>query len=332
MRYFITGATGFIGGAVARQLARAGHAVVALARHPDRARDLTQLGITVVAGDVTDAASLPEAMKGTDGVFHIAGWYKIGARDKAEGSAINIDGTRNVLSAMKALGIAKGVYTSTLAVNGDTHGVLVDESYSTPGGPWLTEYDRTKWVAHHEVAEPMMRAGLPLVIVMPGAVYGPSDPSTLGDMWRMYLRRRLPLTPRVTAFCWAHVDDVARAHILAMEKGHAGESYIIAGPPHTLIDALATAERITGIKAPRLHPGPSTMRVMSAFMGAVETIVPLPSAYTAEALRTSAGVTYIGNNAKARRELGYAPRSLEDGLREVLSVAARREGATVPSP
>ncbi|MBV8172635.1 MAG: NAD-dependent epimerase/dehydratase family protein, partial [Candidatus Eremiobacteraeota bacterium] len=196
MRYFVTGATGFVGGAVARQLVQAGHAVIALARDPSRARHLTKLGVTIASGDVTDAASLRAPMTGVDGVFHIAGWYKIGERDRSPGAAINIEGTRNVLTVMKQLEIPKGVYTSTLAVNGDTHGALVDESYRTTGGPWLSEYDRTKWVAHHEVAEPMMRGGLPLVIVMPGAVYGPNDPSALGDMLRMYLKRRLPLTPR----------------------------------------------------------------------------------------------------------------------------------------
>ncbi len=275
MRYFVTGATGFVGGAVARQLVADGHTVVALARQPDRAKDLTRLGIEVVAGDVTDASSIRTPMEGADGVFHIAGWYKIGARNRAQGAAINIDGTRNVLNAMKQLGIAKGVYTSTLAVNGDTHGVLVDESYSTPGGPWLTEYDRTKWVAHHQVAEPMIRDGLPLVIVMPGAVYGPNDPSALGDTLRMYAKRRLPLAPRGTAFCWAYIDDIARAHILAMEKGTIGERYIIAGPPHTLIEALAVGERITGIKAPRIHPGPQLMRSFATVMDALGTIIRL---------------------------------------------------------
>ncbi|HZV78523.1 MAG TPA: NAD-dependent epimerase/dehydratase family protein [Candidatus Binatus sp.] len=332
MRYFVTGATGFVGGAVARQLAQAGHSVVALARDPLRATELAKLGITVAAGDVTDAASLRGPMAGADGVFHIAGWYKIGARDPSAGAAINIEGTRNVLTAMKDLRIPKGVYTSTLAVNGDTHGVLVDESFHTSGGPWLSEYDRTKWVAHYEVAEPMIREGLPLVIVMPGAVYGPNDTSALGETIVMYLRRKLPLAPRGTAFCWGYIDDIAGAHILAMDKGHAGESYIIAGPPYTLIDALAVAERITGIEAPRIHPGPGTMRALAAAIGAAGAIVPLPDMYSAEALRVSAGVTYLGSNAKARNELGYDPRPLEPGLRETLAYDMKRLGmAPVPA-
>lgn len=332
VKYFVTGATGFIGGRVVRQLVQAGHSVVALARDPAKARDLSDLGIVVSPGDVTDAQSLRAPMTGVDGVFHIAGWYKIGTRDKAAGAAINIEGTRNVLTMMKELRIPKGVYTSTLAVNGDTHGLLVDESYRTQGGPWLSEYDRTKWVAHHEVAEPLMRDGLPLVIVMPGTVYGPGDTSALGDMLVQYLRRRLPLSPRATAFCWGYVDDIADVHIRAMERGKSSQTYIIAGPPHTIVDALALAERTTGVTAPRIHPGPGTMRAMAALMGALGTIVPLPVMFNGEALRVIAGVTYIGDNAKAKRELGYDPRPLEAGLPETLAYDMRRLGMEPSRP
>src|SRR5689334_3123939 len=119
--YFVTGATGFIGGEVARQLVQAGHAVVAIARDPARAEHLTKLGVKVSAGDITDRASLRAPMAGVDGVFHLAGWYRVGARDKRPGQRINVEGTRNVLEVMRELGVPRGVYTSTLAVNGDTH-------------------------------------------------------------------------------------------------------------------------------------------------------------------------------------------------------------------
>jgi nucleoside-diphosphate-sugar epimerase len=331
VKYFVTGATGFIGGRVARQLVAAGHSVVALARDPAKACDLTELGVAVHPGDVTEPESLRAPMTGVDGVFHIAGWYKIGDRHPSAGAAINIEGTRNVLGMMKELRIPKGVYTSTLAVNGDTHGKLVDESYRTNGGPWLSEYDRTKWVAHHEVAEPLIADGLPLVIVMPGAAYGPGDTSALGATLEMYLRGRLPLAPRGTAFCWGHVDDMAHAHILAMERGTPGESYIIAGPPHTLIDALALAEKTTGIKAPRIHPGPQMMRAMAASMDVLGAVLPLPSTFTGEALRVSAGVTYIGDNAKAKAKLGYEPRPLAQGLPPTLAYDMQRLGIAARS-
>ncbi len=324
-RYVVTGATGFIGGELTRQLRAAGHTVVTVARDPSRAGALVSLGVEVHRGDITAPETLLEPMRGADGVFHLAAWYRLGARDKTPAQRINVDGTRHVLEAMRATGVPRGVYTSSLAVFGDTGGQLADEHYMMRG-PWLTEYDRTKWEAHYHVALPMMNAGLPLVIVQPGLVYGPGDTSEFGVTLERYLRRRLPALPAGTAFCWAHVADVARGHILAMERGRGGESYIIAGPPHTLVEAFAIAERVTGIRAPRLHPAPGMMRALARAMGVIERWVPLPPGYTYEGLIVAAGVTYLGDNAKARAELGYAPRALEDGLRTTLEAELRRLG------
>lgn len=316
MKYFVTGATGFVGGRVARQLAEAGHEVVAVVRSPAKATDLVALGITVVRGDVTDKESMRAPMRGVDGVYHIAGWYKIGARDPREGQAINVQGTRNVLELMREHAIPKGVYTSTLAINSDTHGQVADETYRF-NGSHLSIYDRTK-AAAHALADQMIAAGLPLVIVMPGLIYGPGDTSSVRTTLIQYLQRRLPLLPKQTAYSWAHVDDIAQGHIQAMEQGRPGESYIIAGPTHTLIEAIELAERITGIAAPRLRAAPGVLKAMAALMGLVERVVPVPASYTAEYLRVSAGVTYIGSNAKARRELGYRPRPLAEGLAATL--------------
>jgi nucleoside-diphosphate-sugar epimerase len=318
MKYCVTGATGFIGGRVARQLVAAGHEVIAIARSPGRAGDLTEAGIEVVGGDIVDKASLRAPMTGVDGVFHIAGWYKTGVRDNRDGWTINVDGTRNVLETMRDLEIPRGVYTSTLAVNGDTGGRIVDDTYYQ-GGPWLSEYDRTKWVAHYEVADPMMQAGLPLTIVLPGLVYGPGDTSQLHDTWQLFLQGRLPVAPAKTAYSWAHVDDIAHAHILAMEKGRSGQEYIIAGPTHTLIEAITIASQLTGVPPPRLRPAPGLMKAMAATMGVLDRVLPLPPSYTGEGLRIVAGVTYTGSTAKARRELGYDPRPLTEGLRETLA-------------
>ena len=317
MRYFVTGATGFVGGRVARLLRAEGHDVNALVRNPAQAADLAKLGVQLFPGDVTDPASLPAGMRGVDGVYHIAGWYKIGMRDKRPGQRVNVEGTRHVLTAMRDLGIPKGVYTSTLAVNSDTHGQLVDESYHFHG-QHISEYDRTK-AAAHDVAQEFINAGLPLVIVMPGGIYGPGDTSSLGESLQQYLKRRLPLLPTGTTLTFAHVDDVAHGHVLALEKGQAGQSYIIAGPVHTLIDFFRTAEAITGVPAPRLHLPPGLIRATAALTSVVEKVIPLEGTYTSEGLRVIAGVTYIGNNAKARRELGFAPRDLREGLTETFA-------------
>jgi len=316
MKYFVTGATGFIGGHVARQLVQAGHVVLALVRTPDKATGLASLGVKLVKGDVTDKDSMRTPMSSVDGVFHIAGWYKVGVRDKSDAKKINVDGTRNVLELMQELRITKGVYTSTLAVNSDTGGILVDENYRF-GGRHLSVYDQTKADAH-KLAEEFISRGLPLVIVQPGLVYGPGDTSSVRTTLLQFLKRQLPFMPRKTAFCWAHVEDTARGHILAMQKGLAGQNFFICGPMHSFIDAMQMASEISGVPTPGMRVGPGMLRAMSGMMGMVEKIVPLPESYTGEALRSIAGVTYLGDNSKARRELGFEPRPLKEGLRETL--------------
>lgn len=323
MHYFVTGATGFIGRHLARELIKRGHTVTAVVRTPAKAQDLAALGVEIHAGDITDKDSMRQPMSRVDGVFHLAAWYKIGAKDGDAAQRINVGGTRNVLELMRELSIPKGVYTSTLAIFSDTGGRMVDETYRFTG-KHISEYDRTKAEAHYTVALPMIAEGLPLVIVMPGLVYGEGDPSAAGDVLRQYLQRKLPLVPQKTAFTWAHVDDIVAGHILAMEKGEIGESYIIAGPPHTLTDALSIAEKATGIPAPRLQAPPALLKGLSAIMSVVERAVTLPDTYTSEGLRVSAGVTYLGTNEKARRELSYTPRSLEDGLPDVMRYEAQQ--------
>src|SRR5688500_14377457 len=128
MKYFLTGATGFIGGRLAEALLARGDEVIALVRNPSKAQHLAAKGIRLIAGDITDKDSMREGMRGVDGVFHVAAWYKLGAKsDEAE--KINVGGTRNVLELMRELNIPKGVYTSTLAIYGDTRGELRSETF-----------------------------------------------------------------------------------------------------------------------------------------------------------------------------------------------------------
>ena len=316
MEYFITGATGFVGGRVARQVLDDGHDVVALARDPSRASNLDQAGADVVEGDILDPASMRDAMAGVDGVFHVAGWYEVGAADLSIGERINVEGTRNVLELVDELAIPKAVYTSTLAVNSDTGGVLVDEDY-TYVGPHLTEYDRTKWAAQYEVVRPMAEAGLPVVTVLPGLVYGPGDTSVFGDALRDFLRGDLPAIPREVAYCPGHVDDIARAHVQAMERGDPGEEYNVCGDPVTLVEMFDVIADASGREPPRAVP-PWLFGLLAPAAAALERVVGLPKQYRAESLRVLAGVTYVGDNSKAEAELGLEHRPLEAGLRETV--------------
>jgi nucleoside-diphosphate-sugar epimerase len=323
-KYFVTGATGFVGGEIVKQLIGRGHKVVALVRAPQRATLLKALGVDLHVGDITDRETLKTPMEGVDGVFHVAAWYKIGVKEKLA-DQINVDGTRNVLQTMRALEIPRGVYTSTLAVFSDTKGAVPDETYRYEGAH-LSQYDRTKWIAHYRVAVPKIQEGLPLSIVMPGLVYGPGDSGGMHAALVDLLRGRLPMTPARTAFCWAHVEDTARGHILAMEQGKPGESYIIAGPRHTFESVIDIAASLAKVRAPVFHPGPTLMRAMAATMTVAGRFKSLRPAFTPEVLRLLAGTTYFGSSDKAARELGFSARPIEEGLAQTLEHELRLLG------
>ncbi len=323
-KYFVTGATGFIGGEIVKQLIGRGHKVVALVRSPHKAGMLKALGVEMHAGDITDRDTLRAPMQGVDGVFHVAAWYQVGVPEPLA-DRINVDGTRNVLKTMRTLEIPRGVYTSTVAVFSDTRGAIPDETYRYDG-PHLSQYARTKWIAHYRVALPKIQEGLPLTVVMPGLVYGPGDTSGMHTAVVDLLRGRLPVTPARTAFCWAHVEDTARGHILAMEKGLAGETYIITGPRHTFEQAFDVAARIGKVRAPLMHPGPRTMRSAAALMSLAGRFATLPAALQPESLRVLAGTTYLGANDKAVRDLGFTARPIEEGLAQTIEHELRAIG------
>ena len=327
-RYFVTGTTGFVGSHVAAQLRAKGHAVTTIVRDPARADALRAMGVDVHRGDLSESESLRGPMQGADGVFHIAGWYKLGVRDSRVGTRVNVEGTRNVLALMQQLGIAKGVYTSTLAVHGDTRGRVVDEAHRHDG-PWLSQYDRTKHEAHL-VAEQFIRQGLPLVIVQPGVIYGPGDTSGIRGLLLQYLRRELPMVPGGATYCWAHVEDIARGHLLAMERGRVGERYHLAGEQAALTDMLALAERITGIAPPSFVAPPWLLRGLSTVMTPLAAVLPIEGDYHPETLRAMAGATYLGRADKARHELGWSARPLEEGLRETLLHEMQLLGMPLP--
>lgn len=316
MTFFLTGATGFVGGAVARQLRAAGHAVRALVRAPARAQNLAAWGVSLHAGDITNKESMRAPMSGVDGVFHVAGWYKVGLRDRTAAVGINIDGTRNVLELMRDLKIPKGVYTSTLAVNSDTRGQVPDETFRFTGRH-VSVYDWSKHEAH-KIADRFIAEGLPLAIVQPGLIYGPGDTSGVRTILLQYLQRKLPMVPAGVAYCWAHVDDEARGHLLAMERGRPGRTYFLAGPVHTLIEALRIAASFTGIPAPKVQIPAAVFKGASALMRLPDAVFSLPAALTPESLRVLAGVTYLGSSARAQSELGWHPRPLREGLMDTL--------------
>jgi dihydroflavonol-4-reductase len=314
VHYFVTGATGFLGSHVTARLLDAGHAVTALVRTPEEARDLAEYGVRPHVGSVVEKESMRPGMRGVDGVFHVAG-SRLGFADRHTAEVVNVDGSRHVFELVRELGIAKIVHTSTLSVHSDTHGQIVDEDHRFTG-KHITDYDRVRARAHYEVALPMARQGVPGVVLLPGAMYGPRDASVMAGLLGRYLLGKVRAVSSSAAYCWARVEDVAQAHVLAMEFGRIGEEYIVGGEPHTVHDVLATAGRLVG----RTPPIPLPPWLIRPAAGLVHGLAAVVRSWrpAADRLRVAAGVTYLGSDAKARRELGFDPMPLEEGLPDAI--------------
>lgn len=325
MKAFVTGGSGFIGSHVVRQLLQRDYDVVALARSQSSADALEAMGARVARGDINDEESMRESMQGADVVFHIAGWYKVGGSDWLKAESINVGGTRTVLRLAQELDVPKIVYTSTVAVLGDTGGRLVDEDYHYEG-PFLTEYDRTKWLAHHKVAEPLIEEGAPVIIVMPGGVYGPGDHSQVGTLMKLFYQGMPVLPGPETTLTFAHVEDIAEGIILAAEKGRIGESYILAGPAVPLGEMVDFWSYLTGKPSPALRIPSRYLKPLAPLVGALEAVIPLPPVLSRESLELS-GATYAARADKARTELGWHPRPLQAGMLETFEWVAE----TTPS-
>jgi dihydroflavonol-4-reductase len=315
MRYAITGATGFLGGVLARQLRDSGHDVVALVRDPAKAGGLSAAGVELVTGDLDDARALDEICADADGLYHVAGWYQVGSRTPELGRQVNVDGTRNALEAARRNGVRRVAYTSTLAVNSDTGGKVVDESYRFTG-KHVSVYDATK-AAAHDIAVEYASDGLDVVILQPGVIYGPGDTSQIGGMIARTVQGHRVVAPNDGGMCWAYVDDVAQGHALGMEKGAPGAAYMLAGPRASLAEVLRKVAELAGTKPPLTLPVPM-VRATAAMNAVVGRVVPLPSDYSAESLRASVS-TYLGSPARAEKELGWSARGLEEGLRETVA-------------
>jgi dihydroflavonol-4-reductase len=323
MKVFLTGGTGFIGSEVARRLRARGDEVSALVRDPARATELEKIGCTLVAGELSDGRAIREGMKGSDGVIHCAGMYEVGIAKsrRPEMYAANVTGTENVLGAALEQKIKKVVYISTVNAFGNTEGRVVDESH-LHNERYVSYYDETKHLAH-KVARELIAKGLPCVIVQPGAVYGPGDPSPQGNLVNQFLAGRLPamMFPE-TGINLVHRDDVADGIILALDRGRAGEQYVLGGEISTTGGLIEAVARVTGKKAPRMTI-PGVMIKATAPLGPLVGPMLGFGPNLGEIIKAADRVTYWAKDDKARQELGYSPRSLEQGLRDTLGAEGR---------
>ena len=318
MKALVTGASGFVGAAVARALEAAGWEVRCLIRATSDRRNLQALSAEIVLGDLTDARSLARALAGCETVFHVAADYRLWARDPNELYRTNVEGTRNLLEEARRARIERVVYTSSVATLGiPRDGTPGDEATPVRLTDMIGHYKRSKFLAEELVREWARGAG-EVVIVNPSTPIGPGDvkPTPTGRIILDAARGRMPAYVD-TGLNVVHVDDVASGHLLAFERGRAGERYVLGGEDLTLREILTEVARLTGRRPPRV-------RLPHGLV--------LPIAYAAEGLASLTGratqITVDGvrmarkrmffSSAKAERELGYRHRPARHALADAV--------------
>ncbi len=317
---FITGATGFVGSAVARLLVGKGHKLRALTRPNNDRRNLEGLGnIDVVEGDLGEPETYTEALKDCKNLFHVAADYRIWVPDAKAMHRVNVDGTRAIMKAAQAASIKKIVYTSsvaTLGLNGD--GTPADERTPVTLHDMIGTYKRSKFLAEQAVLELIQNDDLPCVIVNPSTPIGPRDikPTPTGRIIVEAYKGKMPAYVD-TGLNVVHVDDVAMGHWLAFERGKIGERYILGGTN------LALGEILEIVAACANHPAPKVKLPrlpLFPFAWAAEAMAYVTRKepmLTADGLRMAKKKMYF-MSAKAERELGYAPRPARQAIEDAI--------------
>ena len=318
MTTLVTGATGFVGAAVLRCLAEAGHNVRALVRPTSDRLNLSGVDCQIVTGDLTEPESLKRAVRNCEAVFHVAADYRIWVPDREKMNRVNVQGTIDLILAAAAAGVSRIVYTSsvaTLRLRDD--GLPADEESQAELSDMIGAYKQSKFLAEREVKRLVADAGIPVIIVQPTAPFGPGDvkPTPTGRFVVEAGAGRMPAYVN-TGLNVVHVDDVADGHLLAYEKGAIGESYILGGENRTLQWILETVAELTGQRPPRIRlphwfltPIAYVWEGVTRIRGSGEPMM------TVDSVRMSRKLMYFSTE-KARRELGYSPRPAIEALRD----------------
>lgn len=319
MRAFVTGGTGFVGGALVRRLLAEGYTVRALVRPGSDARRLDGLPVERIAGDLANVPALVRGCTGCDQVFHVAALYSLWGHRWEEFYASNVEGTRNVVRAAWGADVPRIVHTSSIATLGQpSDGSLGDEETPSALAGMIGHYKRSKYLAE-EVAREMAARGAPVVIVNPAAPVGAGDhkPTPTGRMIVDYLRGRMPAYVD-TCLTLVDVDDVAAGHMLAAEKGRSGERYILGGETLTLKEMLDMLAEVSGLPEVRWRIPHVVALAWGYIDGALATI---DRRHMPVATPTSARLSQrreCFTSAKAVRELGLPQSPVRDALRRAV--------------
>ncbi len=315
----VTGATGFVGAAIARKLLGAGKSVRVIARPSADMRNLQGLDIETIAADLCDHASLRRAVKGTSGLFHAAADYRLWVRNPQAMMATNVEGTRALMLAALDEGIGRIVYTSSVATLAlPAGGGVADETMQQSAEQAIGAYKQSKILAERVVEDLVATKGLPAVIVSPSTPIGPRDikPTPTGRIIVEAASGRMPGYVD-TGLNLVHVDDVATGHLLAFDKGRVGQNYILGGQDMSLADMLRQIAAIMGTRPPFLSIPRRAVYPLALGAEIWAHISGREPFVTIDGLRMAAKKMYF-SSAKAQAELGYQFQPVEQALRDAI--------------
>ena len=329
MRALVTGASGFLGSRLARQLQVHGHEVVVLLRATSDRSRLDGLDTTVAIGDVTDAASVRDAVAGVDAVFHAAARYEMGVSDASALESVNVEGSRNVFRAAAEAGVPV-VHVSSVTALGPTGPAQEDETYWSDLPP-ASEYERTKREAH-VLARQFRADGADIRIGIPGGVYGPGDTSTLGRLIRLYMRLPMPVVAfRDAVQSTVHVDDCADGLLRILEDGPPSGEYLLCAESVTMREWIDAMMRAADKPLPLVYVPDATVARLSTYGRMLLQAVGGPHDMVREYVDTAVR-SWAYSGAKARRELGWTPRPLDHGLAQLAGSIGRGPAPAAGSP
>jgi len=319
MKCFVTGATGFLGSHVARQLLSNGAELRLLVRATSRTENIADLPADRVVGDLRDVESLRRGMSDCEVVFHVAADYRLWSRDGRELYQSNVDGTRNILQAARDSGVRRVVYTSSVATMGfGNNGSMTDERTPVSLANMIGDYKRSKFMAEQLVIE-AARGGQDVVIVNPTTPIGERDikPTPTGRIVVDFLKRNFPAYVD-TGLNLVDVKDCASGHLLAMDKAVAGERYILGGENLTLKQILDKLAALTGLPSPSIR----LPYAVAYATGVVDTLVTgtlrkQEPRVTLDSVRMGRKKMFV-TSAKAERELGWSPGPVDGALRRAV--------------
>ncbi|MBV9755764.1 MAG: NAD-dependent epimerase/dehydratase family protein [Alphaproteobacteria bacterium] len=316
----VTGASGFVGSAVARAVLARGHSVRVLVRRSGDRRNLAGLPVETAEGDLTDAGSLARAAAGCRYLFHVAADYRLWVPDPADMLRTNVEGTRALMRAAAAAGVERVVYTSSVAALGLTgDGTPADETTPVAEQAIVGAYKRSKYLAEQAVLELVRSDGLPAVTVNPSAPVGPRDikPTPTGRMIADAASGRMPAYLD-TGLNVVHVDDVAEGHLLALERGRIGEKYILGGEDLSLAALLALVAELAGRRPPRVRLSEGVLWPVALASEGLARVAGIEPLVTRDHLRMARKKMFF-SSAKAEAELGYRARPARAAVADAIA-------------